>query len=318
MYARNQKKSQYSFVERIVTWTVLMLAVGSCLTAEELKPKHSVHVRTNVAHRGASSVAPENTLSAYSAAIKAEANGAECDVYRCADGVLFLSHDRTPKRTMGGGDEDLTKMTFEEIRKFDAGSWKGEQFKGEKVPTLDEYLKVLKSTQCHPVIEIKQEGIAFDVLEVIRKNEMSDTTTIISFHASAVREIRRLEPSVCVAWLYSEDLKDKGTAEENADRLAEFIIRRCRELDTVIIDLAHSLLSRKLVSLLNEANIHVWTWTVNDAAAMERYLDWGVVSITTDKPELLTEIVKRREKEARSGFRGSMGFPPIGREMPAL
>jgi len=261
---------------------------------EQSKP--AVHVRVNVAHRGASHVAPENTLAAYRVAIAAGADGAECDVFRSVDGVVFLSHDPTPKRTMGGGDEPLTQMTFAQIRQFDAGSWKGEQFKGEKVPTLDEFMKLLKGTACHPVIEIKQPGIEADVLKVIRENDMVDISTIIAFSADVVREIRRLEPSIAVAWLYSENLRDKGTAEENAERLAEMLIQRCRELDIAIIDLAHSLLSPKLIKLLNEADILVWTWTVNDAAAMRRYLDWGVVSITTDKPDIMTKVLEERKR----------------------
>jgi glycerophosphoryl diester phosphodiesterase len=187
-------------------------------------------------------------------------------------------------------------MLFEQIRQFDAGSWKGEKFKGEKVPTLDEYLKLLKKTTCAPVVEIKQEGIEADVLEYIRKNEMMDVTTIIAFSEKVVQEIRRLEPKICVAWLYSENLQGKGTAEENAGRLADFLIERCRKLDIAVIDLSHNLLSPQLVKLLNEADIHVWTWTVNDEAAMRRYLDWGVVSITTDKPDMLTKILKEQKQ----------------------
>ena len=278
--------------------TCLLFVPSQPLAAEESaeRVKPTVHVRVNVAHRGASYIAPENTLAAYHAAIAAGADGAECDLFRSVDGVVFLSHDRSPRRTMGGMDGDLTQMTFAQIRQLDAGSWKGPQFKGEKVPSLGEYLRLLKDTTCHPVIEIKQRGIEEDVLKVIRENEMVDVSTIISFSVDDVRNIRRLEPSIAIAWLYSEDLRDKGTAEENAERLAEMLIRRCRELDIVILDLAHHLLSPKLIQLLNEADIHVWAWTVNDAAAMSRYLDWGVVSITTDRPELMTRILEERKR----------------------
>ena len=273
----------------------LALMLSPLLIAEETKP-HTIHTRVNVAHRGASAAFPENTLSAYRGAVHAGADGGECDVFCSADGVVFLSHDRTPKRTMGGGDEDLTTLTFEQIRKFDAGVWKHERFKGEPVPSLDEFMLLLWGTTCHPVIEIKQVGIAADVIEVVRRNKMADVSTIISFHESVVRDVRRLEPELCVAWLYSENLRDKGTAEENAERLAEFLIGKSRELDIAILDLNHGLLSPQLVKLLNEADIHVWAWTVNDASAMERYLDWGVVSITTDRPELMTEILERRNR----------------------
>jgi len=250
--------------------------------AEEAKT-HTVHTRVNVAHRGASYFYPENTLTAYRAAVLAGADGAECDVYRSADGVVFLCHDTTPKRTMvGGGDEHVTTLTFEQIRKFDAGAWKHERFKGELVPSLDEFMLLLWGTTCHPVIEIKQAGIAADVIEVVRRNKMVDVSTIISFHESIVRDVRRLEPDICIAWLYSENLRDRGTAEESAERLAEFLIGKSRELDIVILDLNHGILSPQLVQSLNEAGIHVWAWTVNDAARMEQLLDWGVVSITTD------------------------------------
>jgi len=299
MNIHNQRESR---IRDFVTLLIPVLTVCafsllfSTLRAEDPKPK-TVHTRVNVGHRGASFVAPENTLSAYRAAVAAGADGAECDVYRSADGVVFLSHDPTPQRTMGGGTENLTKMTFEQIRKFDAGAWKHEQFKGERVPTLDEYLLLLWGTSCHPVIEIKQPGIETDVIDIIRRNKMVDNATIIAFDAGVVREIRRLEPKICVAWLYSEDLRNKGTAEENAERLAEFLIGRARELDIIVLDLNYGLLSPKLIQSLNGAGIHVWAWTVNDAPAMERLLDWGVVSITTDKPELLSEVLKRRNKK---------------------
>ncbi len=253
-----------------------------------------VHVRRNVAHRGASAFAPENTLAAYRMAIEAGADGAECDVYRSADGVVFLSHDQSPKRTMGGRDGDLTKMNFAEIRAFDAGVWKDEAFKGEKVPTLDEYLDVLKGTTCHPVIEIKMEGIESAVLDAVRGKKMLAESTIIAFSPSVVRKVRELEPKICVAYLFSENLKDRGTAEENADRLSELLIKRCKELETTVLDINHGNLSAKLVEMLRAAGIHVWCWTVNDAARMEQLLDWGVESITTDYPDRLTEVLKKR------------------------
>ena len=265
------------------------------LFAEEAKPSHVVHTRVNIAHKGASFDYPENTLTAFRAAVLAGADGAECDVYRSADGVVFLSHDVVPKRRLLDGDEDLRQMPFEQIRKLDAGAWKHERFKGELVPTLDEFMLLLRGTTCHPVIEIKPPGIAADVVEVVRRNKMVDVSTIISFHESNVKDVRRLEPNFCVAWLYNENLRDKGTtAEESADRLAEFLIGKSRELDVVIVALGHNILSPKLIKSLNESGIHVWAWTVSDAVRIERLLDWGVESIITDRPDVLAEILKRR------------------------
>jgi glycerophosphoryl diester phosphodiesterase len=293
----------YNFGQRV--WVISPIFLLFFLFGEkhlfgefEFGKKHSVMpvlTRINVAHRGASFLAPENTLMAFRIAISSGADGAECDVYRSSDGVIFLSHDKTTKRTFGGGDQDLTQMTYAEIQKLDAGRWKGKQFQGEKVPTLDDYLELLKDTNCHPVVEIKMEGIEQLVLESIRKQDMIKVTTIIAFSENVVKAIRHLEPDSCVAWLYSENLKDKGTAEENAQRLAEFLIRKCKELDTTVLDVNHGLLSADLVKNLQNAGIHVWCWTVNDVDRMNTLLDWGVESITTDRPELLSEILKTRK-----------------------
>ena len=275
--------------------SLIILAVFSPSTfAAETSPM-PVHQRINVAHRGASHLAPENTLIAYRIAISAGADGAECDIYASADGVPFLSHDRTAKRTMGGEDRDVTTMRFDEIRQLDAGAWKGKQFKGEKVPTLDEFLELLQGTPCHPVIELKMEGIEQPVLDVIRKRGMIEVSTIIAFSQKVVKEIRRLESNICVAFLYSENLKGE-TAEEAADRLDAFLRDRSRDLGTNVLDLNHGILSKTLVEKLNAADIHVWAWTVNDTDRMNTLLDWGVVSITTDRPELLTELLKKRKK----------------------
>ncbi len=275
--------------------TVFVFASFAFVEAGQSDEKSSMPVRTrkNVAHRGFSAKAPENTISAYTEAIQAGADGAECDVYATSDGVIILGHDKSTKRTMGGADRDLTKMTFEEIRKLDAGSWKDKRYTGELVPTLDEFLQTLKGTECHAVVEIKMEGIEKPVLDAIRRNDMLDVSSIIAFSPAVVKEIRRREPNICVGFLYGEDWKDKfRTVASQADML----IKRCRELDTTVLDIKHTLLSEPLVQKLREAGIHVWCWTVNDPARMELLLDWGVESITTDHPDKLAEVFGKRER----------------------
>ncbi|MDR0520321.1 MAG: hypothetical protein LBH00_00555 [Planctomycetaceae bacterium] len=250
-----------------------------------------VPVIPNIAHRGASRAAPENTLAAYRAAAAAGANGAECDVRKSAGGVLVLAHDETAKRT-AGTDKKWAEMTYDEISKLDAGIWKGEQFKGEKIPTFDDYLALLQGTPCRPVVEIKEDGIAGQVVEAIRRRKMTAETAVIAFSAEVIREVRRIEPKLCAGWLYSEKLK--GTAEENAGRLHDFFVTKSKELGTPVISIRHELLSEKLVQSLRQAHIHVWTWTVNDAARMKTLLDWGVESITTDQPDVLNKILAER------------------------
>jgi len=103
------------------TLSLIVLCTLTAFTfAQELPKGKSWQI---LAHRGLSGLAPENTLISFKKAIEAGATCAECDVYRTADGVLVLSHDKNTKRTTGM-DFDITKTNWEELQKLDAGSWK--------------------------------------------------------------------------------------------------------------------------------------------------------------------------------------------------
>ncbi|MGB9604791.1 MAG: glycerophosphodiester phosphodiesterase [Bryobacteraceae bacterium] len=97
-----------------------------------------------VAHRGALRYAPENTLAAFRKAIELGADLIEFDVRETRDGHLVVMHDDTVDRTTDGKDR-VSALTLEQIKKLDAGSWFGAQFKGERVPTLDEALETIKA-----------------------------------------------------------------------------------------------------------------------------------------------------------------------------
>lgn len=269
------------FVSLALSSSILMGVVS----ASQVEP-------LNVAHRGASAVSPENTLDAYREAVKMGANGAECDVRITADGVLILAHDATTRRTMGGGEQQLHQLTYAAVQKLDAGAWKNPRFSGEKVPTLDEYLACLQKTDCAPVVEIKVEGIEKLVLEAIRQRKMLEVTTVIAFSPTVVQAVRKQEPRIKVAFLYSE--KIQGTPEANAPRLAALLLEKCRTLDISILDLNHGLLSPQLIQTLHESGVSVWCWTVNNPARMRVLLDWGVDSITTDHPDILTKVLAER------------------------
>lgn len=94
------------------------------------------------AHRGAMATHPENTLPAFRAAISAGAHMIEFDVQLTKDNELVVMHDATVDRTTNGTGL-VTELTFEEIRKLDAGSWKASDFAGERVPTMREVLEIM-------------------------------------------------------------------------------------------------------------------------------------------------------------------------------
>ncbi len=238
-----------------------------------------------VAHRGFSFAAPENTLASTRLAVETGADGCECDIYATVDGKIVLLHDETLKRT-AGLDKKVAQCDFETVRALDAGSWKSPDFAGEKVPTLEEFLDVLKTTNCRPVVEIKMPGIEQQTVEAIRNAGLTDRAAIISFSSAVVKKVRELEPRLCVGWLYGE--KQKGTTQE----LADLLTKTAEQCDTTLLDLNHELISPELLKILKNRGLHVWAWTVDDPKRMETLLRWGVESITTNRPDLLIGLMR--------------------------
>jgi glycerophosphoryl diester phosphodiesterase len=269
---------------------VLLCCLAITVQSQETK---KLPVPLTLAHRGLSGLAPENTLTAFRWAVAIGAESTECDVHRTADGVLVLSHDRNTKRTTGH-DADITKMTFEEVRKLDAGSWKGKHFAGEQIPTLEEYLNILKGTKCTPVIEIKQSGTEKDIVELLAKLDMTEEVFIVSFMSKSLAEVKRLEPRVKFAHLFS--WKVEGSAESNAETFAAKLIEEANKVGTNSVSLHYGMISKKLVDILHEKGFYVWAWTINDVSLMNTLLDWKLDSITSDRPDVLIEVIKQQKK----------------------
>lgn len=124
-----------------------------------------------VCHRGANEVAPENTYAAAKAAIERGAAYIEIDVRPCKDGTLYILHDETVDRTTNGTGR-LAAMTPEEVEALDAGSWFGEEFAGEKVPRLDEYVRWIQG-KCGVYFDVK-DGDIQRIVELVHELEMKD------------------------------------------------------------------------------------------------------------------------------------------------
>jgi len=233
-----------------------------------------------VAHRGFSAVAPENTLAAVRKAIEAGADGCEFDVRASKDGVVVLMHDRTVDRTTNA-EGKVGEFTAAQLQQMDAGSWKGEAYAGEPVPTLVQVLRAMKGKGCTAVVEVKQDGIARPVADAIRTTGMQGETVIISFSDRALADVHALAPTVPCALLVGGEMK--GTVAEWAAHLAE----RAAKCGATILDLNHEMLSPELVAALRGRGFAVWCWTVNDAERMKTLAHWGVEAVTTDRPDIL-------------------------------
>jgi glycerophosphoryl diester phosphodiesterase len=236
------------------------------------------------AHRGASRVAPENTLPAFEAAIRLGADGVELDVQYSSDGKLVVIHNPTLEATTNGTGR-VTAHTFDELRGLDAGSHFGPEFAGTRIPTLDEVLELLKGKLLVNV-ELKALELASDlgaaVVAVVRAHAMVDQVVISSFNPFALRRAKLAGPEIECALLLAPDLPAW---------MRWAATRRYSHADTLhpehtMVDAAYMARARKL-------RMRVCPWTVNDEADMRRLIALGVDAIITDVPDVLAGLVGR-------------------------
>lgn len=142
----------------------LLLVHTSLSAAEPSKP-------LIVAHRGLLRHAPENTLANFRACLEIRL-GFEFDVERTKDGHLVCIHDNTVDRTTNGTGK-VADLTLKQIRELDAGSWFDPKFAGEKVPTVDEVLKLVAEYREHNIliaVDLKAENVGQDVVRLAEKH----------------------------------------------------------------------------------------------------------------------------------------------------
>lgn len=144
-----------------------LFAIPLCSVAEEPAPPRVV------AHRGLLLHAPENTLANFRACLELRL-GFEFDVQRTKDGQLICLHDDIVNRTTNGTGK-VSDLTLEEIRRLDAGSWFDAKFAGEKVPTIEEVMKLLAEYPKHDVliaVDLKAEGVEREVVRLADKHQV--------------------------------------------------------------------------------------------------------------------------------------------------
>jgi glycerophosphoryl diester phosphodiesterase len=177
----------------------------------------------NVAHRGASGAAPENTLAAVRGAVAVGAHLVELDLQRSSDGALMVIHDATLARTTDAARVfprrapwRVGDFTHDELKRLDAGGWMSPAFRGETIPTLGEVIAALQRESTGLLLEVKgperHPGIVRDVASALRERAgyldaavASRRLVVQSFGFAAMKEHKTLEPSVPVGLLGTPD-----------------------------------------------------------------------------------------------------------------
>ncbi|MED3575223.1 glycerophosphodiester phosphodiesterase [Cytobacillus praedii] len=233
----------------------------------------------NVAHRGAAGYAPENTIAGFDLAVEMKADYIEIDVQRSKDGEIVVIHDTTVDRTTDGTGK-VGDLTFEQLRSLDAGSWKGEQFAGEPIPTFEEILdryhgKVgilieLKAPELYP-------GIEKQVAEALKERNLdkpqNEKIIIQSFNFESMKSMDQLLPKVPIGVLTS-NLKDT-----TAEALQEF------STYADWFNPSYGIVTEELVNQVHSLGMQLGSWTVRSQEAADFLFDMKVDAIITDYPD---------------------------------
>ncbi len=268
--------------------------------------KHSV---LNIAHRGARSLAPENTLLAARKGLEVGADWWELDVAMTSDGELVVVHDDSLERTSNVAARFpqrapwlIHTFCLAELRQLDFGSWYNDSdpfgqiaagrvspderrsFIGAQIPTLQETLEFTRSAGWRVNVEIKDaSGTPGDadlpekVAAMIRRMDMVQDVLVSSFNHAYIRRVKAVEPRLVTAALVEEAADDPVALLRETGAQAYNPCGLCVDADTI----------RKV----RTAGYDVYVWTVNEPENMRQLIAAGVSGIFTDFPQRLAEIL---------------------------
>lgn len=236
-----------------------------------------------IAHRGLSSLYPENTLISFDAARKAGPDMIELDFHETADGHLVCVHDHTLRRYLGPdapadiADRPIEKFTLAQLRELDLGAWKDARFKGTRIATLDEALDTCRDTIL--LIE-RKSGSPEQTLDVLKRHGAIDRVIVQSFDLEYVKVVHDLAPQVTVAALGGGALN--GSAGVN----------RLRATGASAIHWSDSL-TKSDVDQLHAEGWGIWIYTLNSELSWRGAAAMGIDGITTDRCDVARELFPR-------------------------
>ncbi len=244
------------------------------------------------AHRGVSSIAPENTLAAFKKARELGIPGVELDVHLTKDGQLVVIHDESIKRTArllsvetgeihDAPDIEVEETNYDDLLKYDFGIWFSKEYAGEKIPLLSEVLEIL-GTDMYADIEIKIDtrkvkAVAKKTAEVIqealKKNpENPNRFLASSFNPLAVKEFKK-HSSIPTALIYDKNPKSNFWVKGGKFRWL------CKP----------TVLKPRWKDVTGKEKTEVWVWTVDDPEVAKRLVSKGIKGICSNKPQ---DIIK--------------------------
>lgn len=261
---------------------VIALVMGTIFTYGLYKGKYNLNIEYTrtlevTAHRGASVLYPENTMSAFKGAKELGADWIELDVQQTKDGKIIVIHDTNFKRTTGV-DKNTWELDYAEIKKLDAGSFFSKKFKDERIPLLEEVIDFAKKNNIKLNIELKPTGHEKDfekeVVEIIKEKNFNDDCVITSQVYEVLENVKKYSAKVKTVYVMS---------------FAYGEITSLKAADHFSIEAASA--NKKLVKRVHKEGKELYVWTINSKENINKMIDLNVDNIITDNISLAKEII---------------------------
>lgn len=247
-------------------------------------------------HRGAPTLAQENSLAGAVKAFEVGASVVECDVYLLKDGNIVIMHDDTLDRTTNGTGNTVAQ-TVESLKNIKIDSLAG--VAAEPIPLLDDYLKKFQGTGKVIAIELKDEdkNIAEPLVNTIKKYNMQKQVVFISFYADMIEAVRKIDPTIsatlCATSIYADEAKSLEITQKVLDRVipANTSYSPSQSRGTLGVNFFNDLAAR---------GVTVWTFTVNNQNKFDSFFVSGVLGMTTNYPQWAGPFIEdfRAQKSA--------------------
>ena len=245
--------------------TITLSFVFSFIT---LFQTHACDTTKIIAHRGVSSLAPQNTLPAFQLGIDLNVDYIELDVQKSSDDSLIVIHDATVDATTSYSGL-VSSYSYNDLKLMDAGSWFSNDYIGTEIPTLFEVLAMAQG-KIKVCVELKASNIESQAMQLIEDLGMLDDVVIFSFSLSQLQIVKNINPDVKVCYLSS--IMTSGDISDALSINAEYL---GVGLDPSIGN----------IMAAQAAGIKVWNYTVNDARSMLNKMSKGMDGIITDNAQ---------------------------------
>jgi len=243
-----------------------------------------------VAHRGASSTRPENTLSAFEEAIALGAPVVELDVRLTRDGRAVVMHDPTVDRTTDGSGA-VHELSVSELRALNAGTADAP----EPVPTLAHTLETLsrragavleiKNLPGEPAFESGEESIVRETHAELERVGFVGPVLVVSFNPSSVAASKRMAADVPTGFLVWNPVEAMEALKHAVDAGHDMVLPSARELKAE---------GAGYVTAAHDAGLRVGTWTVDEPGEIRAFLDIGVDAVASNDPATALAVLRRR------------------------